>query len=67
MPWIGYHNSEINWKTGKVKMTRCPEECGKQYKPKQGKLKWQKQKVKKGKEKKEKKSRRRRKNRKNRK
>ena len=28
--WLAYHNPEINWKTGEVKMTRCPEECGKQ-------------------------------------
>jgi len=30
MPWLAYHNPEINWKTEKVKMTRCPKECGKQ-------------------------------------
>ena len=29
MLWLVRHNLEINWKTGKVKMTRCPEECGK--------------------------------------
>jgi len=29
MPWLTHHNPEINWKIGKVKMTRCPEECGK--------------------------------------
>ena len=29
MPWLKYHNSEIDWRIGKVKMTRCPEECGK--------------------------------------
>jgi len=29
MPWLARHNSEIDWKTGEVKMTRCPEECGK--------------------------------------
>jgi len=28
--WLAHHNPEINWKTGEVKMTRCPEECGKQ-------------------------------------
>ena len=28
--WLAYHNPEINWNTGEVKMTRCPEECGKQ-------------------------------------
>jgi len=30
MPWLACYNSEIDWKTGEVKMTRCPEECGKQ-------------------------------------
>jgi len=34
----------IDWKTGEVKMTRCPEECGKQWRPVQGKLGWEKQK-----------------------
>jgi len=29
MPWLAYHNPEIGWRTGEVKMTRCPEECGK--------------------------------------
>jgi len=29
MPWLACHNPEINWKMGKIKMTRCPEECGK--------------------------------------
>jgi len=31
MPWLGYHNPEIDWKTGEVKMTRCPDECGKKW------------------------------------
>jgi len=44
MPWLACHNLEINWRTGEVKMTRCPEECGKQWRLKQGKLGWQKQK-----------------------
>ena len=44
MPWLAYHNPEINWKTGEVKMIRCPEKCGKQWRPKQGKVGWQKQK-----------------------
>ena len=30
MPWLACHNPEINWRTREVKMTRCPEECGKQ-------------------------------------
>ena len=27
-PWLAEHNPEINWHTGKVKMTHCPESCG---------------------------------------
>jgi len=46
MPWLARHNPEIDWRTGKVKMTRCPEECGKQWRLKQGKPGWQKQKEK---------------------
>ena len=30
MLWLAYHNPEINWRTGEMKMTRCPEKCGKQ-------------------------------------
>ena len=30
MPWLACHNPEIDWRTGEVKMTRCPEECGRQ-------------------------------------
>jgi len=33
MPWLACYNPEIDWKTGEVKMTRCPEECGKQWRP----------------------------------
>ena len=33
MPWLACHNPEIDWRTGEVKMTRCPEECGKQWRP----------------------------------
>jgi len=44
MPWLACHNSEIDWRTEEVKMTRCPKECGKQWRPKQRKLGWQKQK-----------------------
>jgi len=29
MPWLAHHYPEIDWKTGEVKMMRCPEECGK--------------------------------------
>ena len=29
MLWLVRHNSEIDWRTGEVKIMRCPEECGK--------------------------------------
>ena len=38
--WLAYHNSEIDQKTEKVKMTKCPDEYRKQWRPKQGKLIW---------------------------
>ena len=44
MLWLACHNPEIDWKTGEVKMTRCPEECGKQWRSMQGKSGWEKQK-----------------------
>ena len=44
MPWLVCHNPEIDWRTGEIKMTRCPEECGKQWRPKQRNAEWQKQK-----------------------
>ena len=45
MPWLGYHNPEINWKTGEIKMMRCPDECGKKWRiGKQTKPDWKKQK-----------------------
>jgi len=44
MLWLACHNPEIDWRTGEVKMMRCPEECGKQWRPVQGKLGWEKQK-----------------------
>jgi len=28
--WLTYHNPEIDLRTGKVKLIRCPEEYGKQ-------------------------------------
>jgi len=28
IPWLTVHNPEINWETGKVRMTRCPPICG---------------------------------------
>ena len=53
MPWLERHNPEIDWKTGEVKMTRCPEECGKQWRPKQEKSGWEKQKEEEAREEKE--------------
>ena len=50
MPWLACHNPKIDWKTGEVKMTRCPEECGKQWRPMQGKSGWEKQKEEEAKE-----------------
>jgi len=35
--WLAHHNSEINWRIGEVKMMRCPEEYGKQWRSKQEK------------------------------
>jgi len=32
MPCLQAHNPEINWKTGEVKMTRCPSICGRNSK-----------------------------------
>ena len=55
MPWLERHNPEIDWKTGEVKMTRCPEECGRQWRPVQGKSGWEKQKEEEAKEEAEKK------------
>jgi len=36
--WLAYYNPEIDWKTGEVKIMRCPEECEKQWRLKQEKL-----------------------------
>ena len=30
MLWLACHNSEIDWRTEEVKITRCPEKCDKQ-------------------------------------
>ena len=38
MLWLAHYNPEINWRTKEVRMTRCLEECGKQWRPVQGKL-----------------------------
>ena len=32
MSWLRCHNTEIDWKTGEVKMTRFPDECEKKWK-----------------------------------
>jgi len=40
MPWLARHNPEIDWKTGEVRMMRCLEECGRQWRPKQEKSEW---------------------------
>jgi len=53
MPWLEHHNPEINWKTGEVKMMRCLEECGRQWRPVQGKSGWEKQKEEEAREEKE--------------
>ena len=55
IPWLACHNPEIDWRTGEVKMMRCPEECGKQWRPVQGKSGWEKQKEEEAKEEAEKK------------
>ena len=33
MLWLACHNPEIDWSIREVKMTRCPEECGRQWRP----------------------------------
>ena len=38
MPWLQVHNPEINWKTGEVKMTRCPPLCGRNTRLKKKKM-----------------------------
>ena len=44
MPWLARHNPEIDWKTGEVQMTRCPDECGKKWRTgRQTKPGWKKQ------------------------
>ena len=52
---LAHHNPKNDWRIGEVKMTRCPEKCEKQWKPKQEKLGWQKQKEEEKKEEEEKK------------
>jgi len=50
MLWLAHHNPEIDWRTEEVKMMRCLEEYGKQWRPVQGKSGWKKQKEKEKKE-----------------
>jgi len=38
MLWLAYYNPEIDWRTGEVKMMRCLEKCGKQWRLVQEKL-----------------------------
>ena len=35
--WLACYNPEIDWRIGEIKITRCSEECGKQWRPKQEK------------------------------
>ena len=44
MLWLAHHNPEIDQRTREVKMIRCPEECGKQWRLVQEKSGWEKQK-----------------------
>jgi len=46
MLWFARYNSEIDWETGKVKITRYTKEYRKQWRPKQEKTKCKKQKKK---------------------
>ena len=62
MPWLERHNPEIDWKTGEVKMTRYPEEYGRQWRPVQGKLGGEKQKEEEAREEKEEKKKEKKKN-----
>ena len=50
MLWLARYNPEIDWRTGEVKMMRCLEECGKQWRLVQGKSGWEKQKEEEAKE-----------------
>jgi len=50
MSWLAHHNPEIDWRIGEVKVMRCLEECGKQWRPVQGKSGWEKQKEEEAKE-----------------
>ena len=51
MLWLARHNPKIDWRMGEVKITRCLEECRKQWRPVQEKSGWKKQKEEEAKEK----------------
>jgi len=55
MPWLARYNPEIDWRMGKVRMTRCPKECRKQWRSMQGKSGWERQREEKNRGKKQKK------------
>ena len=43
MPWLACHNPEIDWKTGKVQITRCLDKYGKKWRTgRQTKPEWKK-------------------------
>ena len=31
MSWLGHYNPKIDWKIGEIKITKCPDECGKKW------------------------------------
>ena len=52
MSWLACHNPEIDWRTGEIQMTRCPEKCRKKQRTgRQTKPEWKKQEAKGKKEK----------------
>ena len=53
MLWLAHYNPEIDWRTGEVKITRCLEKCGKQWRPVQGKSGWENHKEEAGKKREE--------------
>ena len=48
--WLACHNPEIDWRTGKIKITKYSEEYRKQWRLVQEKLGWEKQKKEEAKE-----------------
>ena len=38
IPWLVYHNLEVDWRTEEVKMTRYPKKCRRKWRLKQEKL-----------------------------